>query len=129
MRSRANSLPRWRCRATARSPPPSCTCWSRSRRRRTCSRLCARLLLKATLAGLIWDCKTSILRTSLLLLRHLQARKRLGLAAADLLTVLPAYLPTLGRHLLCLGKLTAGTGQGLDFEVKGGGNIDIHIGL
>src|SRR5215471_2425290 len=128
MRSRANSLPRWRCRATARSPPPSCTCWSRSRRRRTCSRLCARLLLKAALVGLIWDCKTSIRRMSLLLLWDLQASKRLGIAAAHLLTALAGELPDIARDRLWFGQLTAVTEQGLNFELQGSGNVNIDIG-
>src|SRR5262245_14542074 len=116
MRSRASSLPRWRCSATARAPPPSWTCWSRARRRRTCSRLWAILLLKVALAGLIWDCKTSIRLLSLLLLGDVQTSKRLGVAAADLLPMLTGKLPDVLGDFLRLGQLTAMTEQRLNFE-------------
>src|SRR5919109_1756168 len=129
MRSRASSLPRWRCSATARAPPPSRTCWSRSRRRRTCSRLWAMLLLKVALAGLIWDCKTSIRLLSLLLLGDVHAAKRLSVAAANLLTALTGELPDVLGHLLRLGQLTAVTEQSLDFEFQGLRNIDIGVGM
>src|SRR5215510_593094 len=129
MRSRASSLPRWRCSATARAPPPSWTCWSRSRRRRTCSRLWAMLLLKAALAGLIWDCKTSIRLLSLLLLGDVHTSKCLSVAAADLLTALAGELSDVLSHFLWLGQLTAVTEQRLDFEFNGLRNIDIRVGM
>src|SRR4029434_5554888 len=129
MRSRASSLPRWRCSATARAPPPSWTCWSRSRRRRTCSRLWAMLLLKVALAGLIWDCKTSIRLLSLLLLGDVHTSKRLSVAAADLLTALTGELPDVLSYLLRLGQLTAMAEQRLDFEFNSLRNIDIRVGM
>src|SRR5262245_14943606 len=129
MRSRASSLPRWRCSATARAPPPSWTCWSRSRRRRTCSRLWAMLLLKVALAGLIWDCKTSIRLLSLLLLGDFYTAKCLSVAAAHLLTALTGELPDVLRHLLRLRQLTAMAEQRLDFAFNGLRNIDIRVGM
>src|SRR5262249_1854322 len=92
-------------------------------------RLCAMLLLKAALVGLMWDCKTSILRPSLLLLWDLQASKRLGIAAANLRAALSGQLPDIARDVLWRGQLTPVTEQGLNFELQGSGNVNIHVGM
>jgi len=87
------------------------------------------LLLKVALAGLIWDCKTSIRLLSLLLLGDVHTSKRLSVAAADLLTALTGELPDVLSHLLRLGQLTAVTEQRLDFESNGLRNIDMRVGM
>ena len=81
------------------------------------------LLVKVALAGLIWDCKTSIRLLSLLLLGDVHTSKRLGVAAADLLTTLTGKLPHVLRE-----KVHAGLVRVLDHPVVARVHVDGDVG-